>query len=66
MTQSEADVKKHYAVGDIVTISGCTDADNLKNTYKYTNIEIFNTGVGNSNKQKIFNELPDSNSSTFK
>ena len=41
------------------------NADNLKNTYKYTNIEIFNTGVGNSNKQKIFNELPDSNSSTF-
>ena len=37
----------------------------IKKIYKDTNIEIFNTGIGNSNEEKIFNELPDSNSSTF-
>ena len=37
----------------------------IKNNYKETNIEIFNLGAGNSTEQKIFNELPDSNSSTF-
>jgi FkbM family methyltransferase len=37
----------------------------IKNDYKKTNIEIFNKGVGSSNKRKTFNELPDSNSSTF-
>ena len=37
----------------------------LRNKYKESNIEIFNNGVGNSNESKIFNELPDSNSSTF-
>ena len=39
--------------------------DKIKNKYKGTNIEILNTAVGNSNKKKLFNELPDSNSSTF-
>ena len=42
-----------------------TNIDRIKNTYKETNIEIFNFGVGSSVKQKIFYELPDSNSSTF-
>ena len=37
----------------------------IKEKYKNTNIEIFNIGIGNSNQEKIFNELPDSNSSTF-
>ena len=37
----------------------------IRKKYNKTNIEIFNTGVGNSSEQKIFNELPDSNSSTF-
>ena len=37
----------------------------LKDRYKDTNIEIFNEAVGDSNEKKIFNELPDSNSSTF-
>ena len=37
----------------------------IRNKYKETNIEILNTAVGNSNKTKLFNELPDSNSSTF-
>ena len=37
----------------------------IKNTYRETNIEIFNFGVGNSVESKIFYELPDSNSSTF-
>ena len=37
----------------------------IKKKYYQTNIEIFNIGIGNSNAQKIFNELPDSNSSTF-
>ena len=37
----------------------------IRNKYKETNIEILNTAVGNSNKKKLFNELPDSNSSTF-
>ncbi|MDA9071503.1 FkbM family methyltransferase [Candidatus Pelagibacter sp.] len=37
----------------------------IKKKYYQTNIEIFNIGIGNSNEQKIFNELPDSNSSTF-
>ena len=40
-------------------------ANFIKNNYKETNIEIFNLGAGNSTEQKIFNELPDSNSSTF-
>jgi len=39
--------------------------DKIKKKYKGTNIEILNTAVGNSNKKKLFNELPDSNSSTF-
>ncbi|MDA7830976.1 FkbM family methyltransferase [Candidatus Pelagibacter sp.] len=42
-----------------------TNIDRIKNTYKETNIEIFNFGVGSSVEQKIFYELPDSNSSTF-
>ena len=37
----------------------------IRKIYKDTNIEIFNTGIGNSNEEKVFNELPDSNSSTF-
>jgi len=37
----------------------------IKKIHKDTNIEIFNTGIGNSNEEKMFNELPDSNSSTF-
>ena len=41
------------------------NVNNLKNQYYQTNIEIYNTAVGNSNEQKIFNELSDSNSSTF-
>jgi len=41
------------------------NVDNIRNKYTTTNIEIFNMGVGNSNEKKIFNELPDSNSSTF-
>ena len=42
-----------------------TNIDRIKNTYKETNIEIFNYGVGSSVDRKIFYELPDSNSSTF-
>ena len=38
------------------------NVDKFRSRYQETNIEIFNTGVGNSNEQKIFNELPDSNS----
>jgi len=38
----------------------------LKKKYKHTIIEIFNLGVGNSNEQKIFHDLSDSNSSTFR
>ena len=41
------------------------NVNKIRKKYNETNIEIFNTGVGNSNKQKIFNELQDSNSSTF-
>ena len=37
----------------------------IRSKFKETNIEILNTAVGNSNKKKLFNELPDSNSSTF-
>jgi FkbM family methyltransferase len=37
----------------------------IRKIYKDTNIEIFNTGIGNSNEERVFNELPDSNSSTF-
>jgi FkbM family methyltransferase len=37
----------------------------IRKKYTTVNIEIFNTGIGNSKDQKIFNELPDSNSSTF-
>jgi FkbM family methyltransferase len=39
--------------------------DKIKKKYNETNIEIFNKGIGASNDNKIFNELPDSNSSTF-
>ena len=42
-----------------------TNVKKIRKKYNKTNIEIFNTGVGNSSEQKIFNELPDSNSSTF-
>ena len=42
-----------------------TNVNKIRKKYNKTNIEIFNTGVGNSSEQKIFNELPDSNSSTF-
>ena len=41
------------------------NVEKIKDLYKDTNIEIFNTGIGNLNEKKIFNELPDSNSSTF-
>ena len=41
------------------------NVNEIRKVYTETNIEIFNYGVGNSNEQKIFNELPDSNSSTF-
>ena len=41
------------------------NVEKIKKKYDRTNIEIFNTGIGNSNEKKIFNELPDSNSSTF-
>ena len=37
----------------------------IEKKYTKTNIEIFNIGIGNSNESIIFNELPDSNSSTF-
>ena len=37
----------------------------FRNKYKQTNIEIFNNGIGAFNEKKIFNEMPDSNSSTF-
>jgi FkbM family methyltransferase len=37
----------------------------IKKIFFLTNIEIFNIGVGNTNKKGIFYELPDSNSSTF-
>jgi FkbM family methyltransferase len=37
----------------------------IREIYRKTNIEVFNLGVGNSSEKKIFNELPDSNSSTF-
>ncbi len=37
----------------------------IRKKYRKTNIEIFNKGVGNSNNHKSFNELPESNSSTF-
>ena len=37
----------------------------LNGQYNQTNIEAYNTAIGNSNEQKIFNELSDSNSSTF-
>ena len=39
--------------------------DKIRKQYNQTNIEIFNTGVGNSNEKKLFNELSESNSSTF-
>jgi FkbM family methyltransferase len=39
--------------------------EKIRSKYYKTNIEIFNEGIGNSREQKIFNELPDSNSSTF-
>jgi len=38
----------------------------LKKKYKHTTIEIFNLGVGDSNEKKIFHDLSDSNSSTFR
>jgi FkbM family methyltransferase len=41
------------------------NVNKIKAKYMETNIEIFNTAIGNSKEQKIFNELPDSNSSTF-
>ena len=41
------------------------NVNEIRKVYTETNIEIFNYGVGNSNEQKMFNELPDSNSSTF-
>ena len=37
----------------------------IKKRFNSTNIEIFNFGVGNSNKKNIFYEQLDSNSSTF-
>ena len=37
----------------------------LKKKFHQTNIDIFNTGVGNTNKKNNFYELLDSNSSTF-
>tara|TARA_B100000795_G_scaffold269884_1_gene260914 strand:+ start:10998 stop:11726 length:729 start_codon:yes stop_codon:yes gene_type:complete len=37
----------------------------IQKMYPETNIEIINQGVGNSNDLKLFNESPDSNSSTF-
>mgnify|MGYP001263759480 CR=1 FL=1 len=39
--------------------------DKIRKQYNQTNIEIFNTGVGDSNEKKLFNELSESNSSTF-
>ena len=30
--------------------------DKIRKQYNQTNIEIFNTGVGNSNEKKLFNE----------
>ena len=41
------------------------NVEKIRSKYYKTNIEIFNKGIGNSREQKIFNELPDSNSSTF-
>ena len=37
----------------------------IRKKYQLANIQIFNNGVGALNEKKIFNELPDSNSSTF-
>ncbi len=37
----------------------------IKKKFYSTNIEIFNYGIGSSNQENIFYELPDSNSSTF-
>ena len=37
----------------------------IRKKHNKTNIEIFNVAIGNSNEKKMFNELPDSNSSTF-
>jgi len=37
----------------------------IRKKFNQTNIEIFNFGVGNTNKKNIFYELSDSNSSTF-
>ena len=41
------------------------NVNKIRKKYNKTQIEIFNTAVGNSNEKKMFNELPDSNSSTF-
>ena len=41
------------------------NVNKIRKIYPEINIEIFNQGVGNSNNKKIFNELLDSNSSTF-
>ena len=41
------------------------ETEKLKKKFALTNIEIFNFGVGSSNKKNIFYELEDSNSSTF-
>ena len=38
----------------------------LRKKYKYAKIEIFNLGVGSSIEEKIFHDLSDSNSSTFR
>ena len=42
-----------------------TNIDKIKNTYKETNIEIFNFSVDSLVDLKFFYELPNSNSSTF-
>ena len=67
------DFLNHFSVKNIYSFEASKQTFNnleksltkIKEKFKLVNIEIFNFGVGNSNKEKIFYELPDSNSSTF-
>ena len=64
---------KHFEIDNIYSFEASKNTyqdlqnniNKIKTIYKKTNIKVFNLGVGNSSEQKIFNELPDSNSSTF-
>ena len=67
------DFLNHFSVKNIYSFEASKQTFNnleksltkIKKKFKLVNIEIFNFGVSNSNKKKIFYELPDSNSSTF-